>query len=708
MRAIFEGSLVVFAVAALTTSAFAPSRPVVSFSSSSSSLRRSKSTTSAKAFPLEFLAQSTSSGITRSSTQLAYSPEAYYSSASSSSSLTRFFLETLIANGVPALCTIAVLAIAASLFRRADRRDADDEDDDDEVAAATLYNDIYGDQDGGGGSSSSSSKRGQSFFQRLRRGSRRDTGVTKNIGVPSQEYISITNINQKLQSYQYSLTAATQSKAKAASDYRKQALTKAIQQSLLVTPLSPHQLQQLSLTEKAFLEKGKDLMKNVNKLQTTLTRIELDEEIQDMGLESVYEIDPPDYDYEKDEEGKSKNNTTSTTTSTTTNTTSANKFKFPQPFNTLANSKARQSKKQKIQIMSKLASLQTQITKLEVNFRQELLQIAGPPNAASVRTALLNSVSTSLLSTLEDRPLAQILGAHAAAESRNVFLMNFPGDVSASQVERLREEVTAIIQVAQPGDEAVVVLESGGGTVTGYGLATGQLLRLKQAGLKLVIAVEQVAASGGYMMCCVADKIVASPFAVLGSIGVISDIPNVYERLKKEGIEFQTVTAGKYKRTLTPTKKVTKEDFQKTSQDVEEIFVLFRDFVAENRPQLQIEQVATGETWFGTAALDRKLCDAIQTVDDVILEYVQKGYEVLEVEYAPPSQTSLLEGLLPGRAQSSRKQKSTGVIASFVRWMVRMVSEEVSAELGLSSSSTPIEKRYMAKDDTAERTRMES
>merc|ERR1712127_423190 len=149
---------------------------------------------------------------------------------------------------------------------------------------------------------------------------------------------------------------------------------------------------------------------------------------------------------------------------------------------------------------------------------------------------------------------------------------------------------------AKPGDEALVALQSGGGTVTGYGLAAGQLVRLKENGLKLTIAVEQVAASGGYMMACCADKITASPFAVIGSIGVISEVPNVFQRLDREGIEFLTVTAGKYKRTLTPTKKPTDEDFAKTKADIEQVLVLFKDWVKTQRPQLDIESVATGET----------------------------------------------------------------------------------------------------------------
>ncbi|EEC44148.1 predicted protein, partial [Phaeodactylum tricornutum CCAP 1055/1] len=214
-----------------------------------------------------------------------------------------------------------------------------------------------------------------------------------------------------------------------------------------------------------------------------------------------------------------------------------------------------------------------------------------------------------------------------------VYVTRFPGDATASQVADLREEVTAIVRHAQPGDQALVVLQTGGGTVTGYGLAAAQLQRFRDAGMQLTVAVEQVAASGGYLMSCVADRIVASPFAVLGSIGVISDIPNVYDRLKKEGIEFQTVTAGKYKRTLTPTKKATKEDFDKTKKDVEDILVLFKEFVHQNRPQLDIDQVATGETWFGKDALDRKLCDEIKTVDDVIIDYMNQNFDVYEVKY---------------------------------------------------------------------------
>ena len=213
-----------------------------------------------------------------------------------------------------------------------------------------------------------------------------------------------------------------------------------------------------------------------------------------------------------------------------------------------------------------------------------------------MRTQLEGGIG-GILKDVQERPLSRIFTNSTHTEGakivprKSLFVVDFPGDVSASRVQFLREEVSAIVRTAKEGDEALVVLQSGGGTVTGYGLAAAQLVRLKKKGVKVTIAVEQVAASGGYMMACTGDKIVASPFAVLGSIGVISDQPNVYERLKREGIEFSTVTAGKYKRTLTPTKKPTKEDFDKSKEDVEQILVLFKDFVAKNRPSLDIDKV---------------------------------------------------------------------------------------------------------------------
>ena len=220
------------------------------------------------------------------------------------------------------------------------------------------------------------------------------------------------------------------------------------------------------------------------------------------------------------------------------------------------------------------------------------------------------------------------------------------------------------------------------------------------------------------MMCCTADRIVASPFAVLGSIGVISEIPNAYERLQREGIEFQTITAGKFKRTVTPTKKITKEDIKKSEADIAEIFNLFKGFVKRQRPQLDIDNVATGETWFGEDALAKGLCDEIGTADDVLLDFIDNDYDVYEVVYKPPTVggASLLAGLPGGRSDtytSSDDQSIGGLLGwrsalrSVVRGVVSDVKDQIVTELSSSMNDiNSIERRYMALDNTADEIQM--
>mmetsp|Transcript_21466 Transcript_21466/g.31135 ORF Transcript_21466/g.31135 Transcript_21466/m.31135 type:complete len:636 (-) Transcript_21466:136-2043(-) len=223
-----------------------------------------------------------------------------------------------------------------------------------------------------------------------------------------------------------------------------------------------------------------------------------------------------------------------------------------------------------------------------------------------------------------------------SAKNRAVYVLHFKGDISASQVSKLRREITGVLETAdrERGDEVVVVLDSGGGTVGGYGLGASQLERIKAAGLHLTVCVDEVAASGGYMMASVADKIIASPFATLGSIGVISVMPNFYERLRREGIEVQDVTAGKYKRTLTPYRKSNGSDRRKLQQELEQVHSIFKRFVTRHRPNLNIKEIATGETWLGFDALQKGLCDELKTSDDVLLQLAKEGADVYKVSYS--------------------------------------------------------------------------
>ena len=217
-------------------------------------------------------------------------------------------------------------------------------------------------------------------------------------------------------------------------------------------------------------------------------------------------------------------------------------------------------------------------------------------------------------------------------QRKRLYVLSFDGDIRASATDNLREEITAVLNQSTEGDEVLVKVESPGGLVHGYGLAASQLRRIRDAEVPLTIAVDKVAASGGYMMACVADRIIAAPFAVLGSIGVLAQVPNFHRLLKKHDIDFELFTAGEYKRTVTMFGENTEKGREKFTQDLEETHDLFKDFVSENRPQLDIARVATGEVWYGTKAVEQGLADDVQT-SDAFIQAQLKERDVFDVRF---------------------------------------------------------------------------
>ncbi|MCE7903850.1 MAG: protease SohB [Gammaproteobacteria bacterium PRO9] len=201
---------------------------------------------------------------------------------------------------------------------------------------------------------------------------------------------------------------------------------------------------------------------------------------------------------------------------------------------------------------------------------------------------------------------------------RRVFVLDFKGDIRATAVAALREEVSAILGVARAGDEVVLRLENFGGAVHEHGLAASQLKRLHAREIPLTVTVDKGAASGGYLMACIGSRIVAAPFAVIGSIGVIAQLPNFHRAMEARGVDYEQVTAGRYKRTVTMFGRNTDADREKLREELEEVHALFKQMVATHRPALDIESVATGEHWYGTRAHELKLVDAIETSDDYL------------------------------------------------------------------------------------------
>jgi serine protease SohB len=202
-----------------------------------------------------------------------------------------------------------------------------------------------------------------------------------------------------------------------------------------------------------------------------------------------------------------------------------------------------------------------------------------------------------------------------------IFVVDFDGDIRASAGEALAEQITAILTQATLKDEVLVRLESSGGMVHSYGFTSSQLQRVRDKGISLTVCVDKVAASGGYMMACIATKLLAAPFAVIGSIGVVAQIPNFNRLLKKHDVDYEVLTAGEFKRTMTVLGENTEKGRQKFQQDIQETHNLFKAFVSEHRQKLDIDDVATGEVWFGQKALEKKLVDAIQTSDDYLFQH---------------------------------------------------------------------------------------
>lgn len=236
----------------------------------------------------------------------------------------------------------------------------------------------------------------------------------------------------------------------------------------------------------------------------------------------------------------------------------------------------------------------------------------------------------------KDRKKAEKLNKKAKGEDEeksNLFVVDFKGSMDAHEVESLREEVTAILCVATDKDEVLIRLESGGGVVHGYGLAASQLQRLKDKNIKLTIAVDKVAASGGYMMACVADEVLAANFAIIGSIGVIAQLPNFNKLLKKNDIEFEQHTAGEFKRTLTMFGVNNDAGRDKFRDELEDVHTMFKTFVSSHRPELEIAKVATGEYWYGSKAQELGLVDKIQTSDDYLL-VANESKKIYSVKYS--------------------------------------------------------------------------
>ncbi len=262
----------------------------------------------------------------------------------------------------------------------------------------------------------------------------------------------------------------------------------------------------------------------------------------------------------------------------------------------------------------------------------------------------LNSIS-GLKSELNSETRQEVKAETKTA--KKLFVLNFKGDIKASQVDSLREEITAVLQLATTHDEVVVRLESPGGVVHGYGLAASQLLRFRERQIPLTVCVDKVAASGGYMMACVANHVVGAPFAIFGSIGVVAQVPNLNRLLKKHEVDYKEYTAGEFKRTVSMLGEITPKGEQKFLEQLEDTHELFKKWVGGNRPLINLGEVCTGEYWYGQKAKELGLIDEILTSDDYLLRAFKAERPIYEIKYE--KKRHLSEKISDFMGQSSTK-----------------------------------------------------
>ena len=253
--------------------------------------------------------------------------------------------------------------------------------------------------------------------------------------------------------------------------------------------------------------------------------------------------------------------------------------------------------------------------------------------------SLEEGIKKNILSKQEFKKFVKSKKKNSKKLSNKIFVIDFKGNIKASEIISLRREISGILLSFKKGDEVLLRLENSGGTVHEHGLAASQLKRIRDKNIPLTICVDKVAASGGYMMACVANKIVASPFAIIGSIGVIAQVPNFNKLLKNKGVDFEQQTAGNYKRTVTMFGKNTDKDRKKLKEQLEDIHSLFKEFIKDNRHNLDVEKVSTGEYWYGKDALKLKLIDKILTSDEYIIS-MKDRFEIVRIKYKPAKSIS--------------------------------------------------------------------
>lgn len=295
-----------------------------------------------------------------------------------------------------------------------------------------------------------------------------------------------------------------------------------------------------------------------------------------------------------------------------------------------------------------LALFLSLLAKAKLNAKTEQIQAKSLLDEYNQRyLSLLKSIRSKKVFQAEEQLLRKAkkdrLKKVDISQQQRLYVLDFEGDIKASATEALAQSITTLLAVAGKNDVILVRLTSTGGMVPHYGLAAAQLARVKAAGIKLMVSVDKFAASGGYLMAVVADEILAAPFAIIGSVGVVVQLPNIHRWLKEKGIDVEQHTAGIYKRTLTVIGENTEEGRQKMKEELALTHEQFQRFIHQYRPQVDLEKVATGEVWLAEQAMQLGLVDRLITSQDFIAGAIQNQQftDVIAITFKMPKAKGL-------------------------------------------------------------------
>ncbi len=204
-------------------------------------------------------------------------------------------------------------------------------------------------------------------------------------------------------------------------------------------------------------------------------------------------------------------------------------------------------------------------------------------------------------------------------------VLRFQGlrDLNASGDQRLSEAIDEVLVNRDHFEEAVVIIDSPGGTTHGYGHAYALLERLSASGLKVTACIDRIGASGGYLMALPADRILAGPFAIVGSVGVVAGIPNVKRLLEEKGVSYRLFVAGDKKRVVHFADDDGPEVREYMDEKLAGIHTQFLQAVEKHRgDRVKLDEVRSGDHWSAEESVEKGLglVDELQTSAEYLLE----------------------------------------------------------------------------------------